>query len=77
MNEIIQVIVNNGLGVASFIALIYFINTTLKDMNTNLVVIKDTLVLVQTNLIQLSERVSDIEDKIKGGKNDFNQRKTD
>lgn len=71
MQDLIQVIVNNGLGVASFIALIYFINTTLKDMNVNLVNIKDTLVLIQTNLIKLSERVSDVEEKIKvkGGKN--------
>lgn len=70
MQDLIQVIVNNGLGVASFMALIYFINTTLKDMNVNLVNIKDTLVLIQTNLIKLSERVSDVEEKIKvkGGK---------
>lgn len=65
MEEFIQVIVNNGLGVASFMALIYFINTTLKDMNSNLTTIKDTLILVQTNLIKLSERVSDVEEKIK------------
>lgn len=65
MEEIIQIIVNNGLGVASFIALIYFINTTLKDMNTNMTTIKDTLILVQTNLIKLSERITDIEEKIK------------
>ena len=65
MQDLIQVIVNNGLGVASFMALIYFINTTLKDMNVNLINIKDTLVLIQTNLIKLSERVSDVEEKIK------------
>lgn len=65
MEEFIQVIVNNGLGVASFMALIYFINTTLKDMNSNLTTIKDTLILVQTNLIKLSERVTDVEEKIK------------
>ena len=65
MQDLIQVVVNNGLGVASFIALIYFINTTLKDMNVNLIGIKDTLVLIQTNLIKLSERVSDVEDKLK------------
>ena len=65
MQDLIQVIVNNGLGVASFMALIYFINTTLKDMNANLINIKDTLVLIQTNLIKLSERVSDVEEKIK------------
>lgn len=71
MQDFVQIIVNNGLGVASFIALIYFMNTSLKDMNTNMVAIKDTLVLIQTNLIKLSERVSDVEEKIKvkGGKN--------
>ena len=71
MQDFVQIIVNNGLGVASFIALIYFMSTSLKDMNTNMVAIKDTLVLIQTNLIKLSERVSDVEEKIKvkGGKN--------
>ena len=66
MENILQIIVNNGLGVASFIALIYFMNTSLKEMNENMVGIKDTLVLIQTNLIKLSERVSDVEDKMKG-----------
>lgn len=66
MNDLIQVIVNNGLGVASFIALIYFIQTTLKDMNATLITIKDTLVQVQTSLLSLGERVADIENKVKG-----------
>ena len=52
MQDFVQIIVNNGLGVASFIALIYFMSTSLKDMNTNMVAIKDTLVLIQTNLIK-------------------------
>ena len=65
MENLIEIIVNNGLGIASFIALIYFMNTSLKDMNVNMVNIKDTLVLIQSNLIKLSERVSDIEEKVK------------
>lgn len=65
MDELINVIINNGLGVASFIALLYFINTTLKDTNATLVTMKDTLVTIQTNLIKITERVQDIENKIK------------
>jgi hypothetical protein len=65
MQEIIDVIVNNGLGVGSFICMIYFVNVVLKSNNETLKDIKDTLLTIQTSLITLSERVSKLEDKDK------------
>lgn len=61
MQEIVNVIVQNGLGVASFIALIYFINTTLKDLDDALKEISKTLNQIQLNLIELNARVNKIE----------------
>lgn len=77
MQEFINVLVQNGLGVASFLALIYFMNTSLKDMsktmndmNTTMSVTKDTmedisttLNQVQVNLAELNARVNRIEGK--------------
>lgn len=64
MNEIVNVAVNNGLGIASFIALIVFMKTTLKDMTQSLTDITKTLVIVQSTLVTLTERVSDMERQI-------------
>lgn len=65
IKEIIEIVINNGLGVASFLALLYFMYNSMSATNTCLKDIKDTLVLIQSNLIKLSERVSDIEYKLK------------
>ncbi len=64
MEELINAIVNNGLGVASFIAFIYFINTYMSRMDTTMSEISKTLTLIQGNLITLQSRVDDIEEKI-------------
>lgn len=64
MDTLITAIVNNGLGVGSFIAFIYFINVYLSKMNSTLSDVAKTLVLIQNNLDNLSERVSDIESKV-------------
>lgn len=61
MEQIINVIVQNGLGVASFIALIWFMNTTLNDMNNNMSEISKTLLLIQSNLSSLQNRIDEIE----------------
>lgn len=63
MEQIINVVVQNGLGVASFIALIWFMNTSLKDLTTALNNVSATLVQIQINLAQLNSRVDDIEEK--------------
>lgn len=64
MEELINAIVNNGLGVASFIAFIYFINTYMSKMDNTMSEISKTLTLIQGNLITLQSRVDDIENKI-------------
>jgi uncharacterized protein YoxC len=63
MEQIINVVVQNGLGVASFIALIWFMNTSLKDMNKTMSDIAATLIQIQLNLSQLNGRVDDLEEK--------------
>lgn len=64
MEELVNAIVNNGLGVASFIAFIYFINTYMSRMDNTMSEISKTLTLIQGNLITLQSRVDDIENKI-------------
>lgn len=64
MEEIVQLIVNNGLGVASFLALIYFMNSYITKINEILVKISDTLEDVEKSLSQLSLRVERIEKEI-------------
>lgn len=64
MEEVLNVIVNNGLGVASFIAFIYFINTYMSRMDNTMSEISKTLTLIQGNLITLQSRVDEIEEKI-------------
>lgn len=65
MEEFINAIVNNGLGVASFIAFIYFINTYMSKMDNTMSEISKTLTLIQGNLMTLQSRVDDIEEKMK------------
>lgn len=64
MEELINAIVNNGLGVASFIAFIYFINTYMSKMDNTMSEISKTLTLIQGNLMTLQTRVDDIENKM-------------
>ena len=64
MEDIVQLIVNNGLGVASFRALIYFMNSYITKINEILVKISDTLEDVEKSLSQLSLRVERIEKEI-------------
>lgn len=64
MEEIVQLLVNNGLGVASFLALIYFMNSYITKINEILVKISDTLEDVEKSLSQLSLRVERIEKEI-------------
>lgn len=63
LGEVLEVITNNGLGVMSFIALLYFMNTSLKEIKQSTEKISDTLVTMQASLTALTERVSDLEHK--------------
>lgn len=67
MEEIIQIVVQNGVGVASFIALLYFVNNYITKMNETVHEIALTLTTIKDSLITLSSRVDEIENKIKGG----------
>lgn len=64
MEEFANIVVNNGIGVSSFIAFIYFINKYLVKMNDVLTDVSSTLKLVQANLTELTTRVNDIENRI-------------
>lgn len=68
MEEIIKLVVDNGIAVACFIAFIYFIfvdkkesNDLFKSTNDVLKQINDTLIKMQLNLQQLNDRVEKIE----------------
>lgn len=70
MNEITNVLVNNGLGVASFLALIivgkYILEDIKNSLDNNVKVLNDvtvTLQLMNKNLIELSNRVDRLENK--------------
>lgn len=64
MENLINLITQNGIGVICVAFLIYFINTTMKDNNKILDDIQKTLVAINGNLTALSTRVDKLEDKI-------------
>ena len=57
VEEIINLIVNNGIGVVCVAYLIYFQSTTMKEMNK-------TLDNVNDNLTRMNERLSSIENQV-------------
>ena len=64
MDELIKVCVENGLGIASFIALLYFIFTYVKSLNDTMTKITNTLIQIQINLATMTDRIDKIEEKI-------------
>lgn len=64
MEAIVNMVVQNGVGVASFIALLYFMGTSLKDIQNTTEEISRTLLLIQNNLTSLQARVEAIENKV-------------
>lgn len=69
MEELINLITQNGIGVICVAFMIYFINTTMKDNNKILDDMQKTLVAINANLTTLSTRVDKLEDKIIKKKN--------
>lgn len=70
MEEVGTFIVNNGLGVASFIVLVYFMKEYLSKLNSSIIEISktneeiaETLVSVKNSLSDLQYRVDRIEKK--------------
>lgn len=64
MENLINLITQNGIGVICVAFLIYFINATMKDNNNILDDIQKTLVAINGNLTTLSTRVDKLEDKM-------------
>ena len=65
MQEIIKVCVENGLGIASFIALLYFIFTYVKSLNETMTRISNTMVQMQINMEKMTDRIDKREEKIR------------
>lgn len=65
MEEIIQVVVNNGLGIGSFFALLYFMDKYLSKISKTNEEISLTLISVKDSLEDLTNRVNAIENKTK------------
>lgn len=61
MEELINLITNNGIGVICVAFMIYFINTTMKENNKILDDMQKTLVAINVNLTTLSTRVDVLE----------------
>lgn len=57
MNDLIQLIVNNGIGVVCVAYLIYFQSTTMKEMNK-------TMSDVSTSLKLMNQDIEEIKNKI-------------
>ncbi len=64
MEELLKVIIENGLGVASFAALLYFIFTYVKSLNETMTKISNTMIQMQINMATMTDRIDKIEDKI-------------
>lgn len=64
MEQIIKVCVENGLGIASFIALLYFIFTYVKELNETMTRISNTMIQMQINMEKMTDRIDKIEEKI-------------
>ena len=64
MQEMFKLIVDNGLGIGSFIALIFFIFKYVNNLSTIMEKISNTLTQVQITLATLTDRVDKIEEKI-------------
>lgn len=65
MEEMLQVIVNNGLGIGSFFALLYFMDKYLSKISKTNEEISQTLISVKDSLEDLRNRVDTIEKKSK------------
>lgn len=70
MQDLINLITQNGIGIVCVGFLIYFINSTMKDNNKILDEIQKTLVAIQTTLALQSNKISELESQINRKKGD-------
>lgn len=64
MEELFKLIVDNGLGIGSFIALLYFIFTYVKSLNDTMTKISSTMIQMQISMEKMTDRIDKIEEKI-------------
>ena len=64
MEEIFKLVVDNGLGIGSFIALLYFIFNYVKELNDTMTKISNTMIQMQINMATMTDRIDKIEEKI-------------
>ena len=64
MEEIFKLVVDNGLGIGSFIALLYFIFNDVKELNETMTKISNTMIQMQINMATMTDRIDKIEEKI-------------
>ena len=64
MEELFKLVVDNGLGIGSFIALLYFIFTYVKSLNDTMTKISSTLIQMQISMEKMTDRIDKIEEKI-------------
>lgn len=64
MQDLFKLIVDNGLGIGSFIALLYFIFTYVKELNSTMTKISNTMIQMQINMEKMTDRIDKIEEKI-------------
>lgn len=65
MEEMFKLVVDNGLGIGSFIALLYFIFTYVKSLNETMTRISNTMIQMQINMEKMTDRIDKIEEKIR------------
>ena len=65
MEELFRLIVDNGLGIGSFIALLYFIFTYVKSLNDTMIKISNTMIQMQINMEKMTDRIDKIEEKMR------------
>ena len=70
MQDLINLITQNGIGIVCVGFMIYFINSTMKDNNKILDEIQKTLVAIQTTLALQSTKISELESQINRKKGD-------
>lgn len=68
MEDIVNVIMNNGIGVACILYFMYFNNTTMKQLI-------DTVNKVNQSLISFNERLEQVEDRTKTIEEKLNTKK--
>lgn len=68
IEEILKIIVNNGLGIVSFFCLIYFMKEYIEKNNQTMEKVSETLISIEKSLNDLTNRVDKIEKKTKSKK---------